>query len=158
MKSRSNSFSREFKLTVRVFLFTVEMAPLYEALCTELKLTKDNNLLKTLKSANEAELKKLQDKITDAQENLGETEISDALIAKAMYLSRIGDKVRFFQLIIRNKPRLLFALPTKKLVLWVFELILSFQLFDWDSFLEIMISSLEILTRPNRKSFDYVTF
>jgi 26S proteasome regulatory subunit N7 len=69
------------------------MAPFYESLCDEMKWKKDSTLLATLKAANDAEMKKLQEKLTDAEENLGETDISDALIAKAMYLARIGDKV-----------------------------------------------------------------
>jgi len=59
-------------------------------------------LYKQLKSKNEEELKKLQDKIEDAETNLGETELSDALRAKASYLAKIGEKVRsyscFFEL------------------------------------------------------------
>jgi 26S proteasome regulatory subunit N7 len=70
-----------------------EMAPYYEHLVTELKWKKDESLLKSLKAANEAELKKLQDKLQDAETNLGETEICDALLAKAQYLARTGDKV-----------------------------------------------------------------
>lgn len=50
-------------------------------------------LYKQLKSKNEQELKKLQDKIEDAETNLGETELSDALRAKASYLAKIGEKV-----------------------------------------------------------------
>lgn len=50
-------------------------------------------LYKQLKSKNDEELKKLQDKIEDAQTNLGETELSDALRAKASYLAKIGEKV-----------------------------------------------------------------
>lgn len=63
-------------------------------------------LQKTLSSKNEEELKKLQDKIEDAETNLGETELSDALRAKASYLARIGEKVglgtRIIIIIIRD--------------------------------------------------------
>ena len=69
------------------------MAPWYELLVSELKWKKDDGLLKSLKAANEAELKKLHDKLQDAETNLGETEVCDALLAKAQYLARIGDKV-----------------------------------------------------------------
>jgi hypothetical protein len=37
----------------------------------------------------------MDDKIQDAIDNLGETEHSDALIAKANYLAKIGEKVLF---------------------------------------------------------------
>lgn len=40
-----------------------------------------------------AKLKELQDKIDDSVTNLGETEISDAMIAKASHLAEIGEKV-----------------------------------------------------------------
>merc|ERR550539_1400987 len=41
---------------------------------------------------NEEELKKLEDKIKDAEENLGESEHREALLAKAEYLTKIGEK------------------------------------------------------------------
>lgn len=55
----------------------------------------NSKLYNELKAKNEVELKKLQDKIEDAETNLGETELSDALRAKASYLAKIGEKVRF---------------------------------------------------------------
>ena len=39
---------------------------------------------------NETELKVLEDKIKDAEENLGESEHREALLAKAEYLTKIG--------------------------------------------------------------------
>ena len=53
-----------------------------------------DKLAQSLKEKNEAELKLLEDKITDAEQNQGETELSDALRAKASYLAKIGEKVR----------------------------------------------------------------
>ena len=52
------------------------------------------NLLSELEAKNKAELESIEAKLLDAETNLGETEISDALKAKAAYLARIGDKVR----------------------------------------------------------------
>lgn len=46
----------------------------------------------TLEAKNKAELEAIEAKLVDAETNLGETEISDALKAKAAYLARIGDK------------------------------------------------------------------
>lgn len=46
-----------------------------------------------LKAKNEEELAKLEEKVKDAQANHGETELSDALRAKATYLAKIGEKV-----------------------------------------------------------------
>jgi hypothetical protein len=89
-----------------MFEQNTDMAPFYEQVLEEFKWKADSALLAKLKAANESELKKLEDKLTDAQTNLGETEISDALLAKADYLSKIGEKVA-----------LLLSLPTLSLSL-----------------------------------------
>uniref|UniRef100_A0A8C1G971 26S proteasome non-ATPase regulatory subunit 6 n=1 Tax=Cyprinus carpio TaxID=7962 RepID=A0A8C1G971_CYPCA len=68
------------------------MAPYYEALCKELKWQTDTDLLSKMKKANEDELKRLDDVLEDAEKNQGESEIRDAMMAKAEYLIRIGDK------------------------------------------------------------------
>ncbi|KAK7916737.1 hypothetical protein WMY93_012498 [Mugilogobius chulae] len=68
------------------------MAPYYEGLCKELKWQLDTDLLSRMKKANEEELKRLDDVLEDAEKNLGESEIRDAMMAKAEYLIRIGDK------------------------------------------------------------------
>lgn len=53
----------------------------------------DVDLLNKMKKANEDELKRLDEELEDAEKNLGESEIRDAMMAKAEYLCRIGDKV-----------------------------------------------------------------
>ncbi|KAJ3415918.1 26S proteasome non-ATPase regulatory subunit 6 [Chytridiales sp. JEL 0842] len=68
-----------------------KMTPFYQLLVDEFKWAPDASIL-ALAKENEAEIKKLDDKIEDAQTNLGETDINDALLAKAEYLSKIGDK------------------------------------------------------------------
>lgn len=70
------------------------MAPYYETLCKELKWPVDSDLLSKMKKANEDELKRLDVVLEDAEKNQGESEIRDAMMAKAEYLIRIGDKVR----------------------------------------------------------------
>eukprot|EP00913_Durusdinium_trenchii_P027546 g25836.t1 len=45
-----------------------------------------------MKKQNEEEEAKLDEKIKDAKENLGDIEIRDALLAKAGFFNRIGDK------------------------------------------------------------------
>merc|ERR1712228_746402 len=45
-----------------------------------------------LKKANEEELEKIEEKIKDAKENLGDIEVRDALLQKADFYNRIGDK------------------------------------------------------------------
>ena len=69
------------------------MTPYYELVCKDLGWKTDSTLVKTMKDENEAQLKKLDETLQDAEQNLGETEVRDALLAKAEYLSKIGDKV-----------------------------------------------------------------
>ncbi|XP_042303384.1 26S proteasome non-ATPase regulatory subunit 6 [Sceloporus undulatus] len=69
-----------------------DMAPYYESLCKSLEWQVDTDLLNKMKKANEDELKRLDDELEDAEKNLGESEIRDAMMAKAEYLCRIGDK------------------------------------------------------------------
>ncbi|KAF9579284.1 26S proteasome non-ATPase regulatory subunit 6, partial [Lunasporangiospora selenospora] len=68
------------------------MAPFYELICEEQGWTVDTALLEEMKKANEESLKKLDERLKDAEENLGETEISDALLARAEHFAKIGDK------------------------------------------------------------------
>ncbi|KAG0230056.1 26S proteasome non-ATPase regulatory subunit 6 [Actinomortierella wolfii] len=68
------------------------MAPFYQLICEEQGWSVDKALLKQLETANEETLKKLEERLKDAEENLGETEISDALLAKAEHFAKIGDK------------------------------------------------------------------
>ena len=69
------------------------MAPYYEGLCKDLKWQLDTDLQSKMKKANEDEIKRLDAVLEDADKNLGESEIRDAMMAKAEYLIRIGDKV-----------------------------------------------------------------
>lgn len=75
------------------FFIYVAMAPFYHATCAELRRPEDDTLLKELAEKNRVELSRLDHNIEDAQENLGETELKDALLERAEYLSKIGDKV-----------------------------------------------------------------
>ena len=70
------------------------MAPYYEDLGKEHGWKADAALLQKMKSANEAQLKKLDAAIEDAEKNLGESEIRETMLSKAEYLCKIGDKVR----------------------------------------------------------------
>lgn len=69
------------------------MGPFYSSICSELHREVDPTLLSELEAANKVELAKLEEGIEDATKNFGETEQRDALMAKAEYLSKIGDKV-----------------------------------------------------------------
>ena len=70
------------------------MAPFYQLLTDELKLPLDKALLAQYQQDNKEELQKLDEKIEDAEQNLGETEICDAMLAKANFFANIGDKVK----------------------------------------------------------------
>ena len=66
------------------------MAPYYEKVCSDLGWVLDNNLLKEMKENNQKELAKLDEKIKEEVEY--ESDEKDALISKAEYLCKIGDK------------------------------------------------------------------
>lgn len=68
------------------------MTPFYLECCKDLGWSVDQNLVNKMKSENEAKLKELDSKIEDSEKNLGETEIRETNLAKAEYLSLIGDK------------------------------------------------------------------
>lgn len=70
-----------------------DMTPYYKHVCATLSTPTDALLLERLELNNKTKLGELEAKITDSGENLGETEVSDALIAKALYLAQIGEKV-----------------------------------------------------------------
>jgi len=70
------------------------MAPYYKIVTSHSALPLDQALLDTMEQQNKDELQKIGDRLAEAEKQEGETEISDALRAKATYLTRIGDKVR----------------------------------------------------------------
>lgn len=71
------------------------MAPYLSHLISSSLVSSDSSdLLSKLEATNKSHLAKLDADLEDAQTNLGETEISDALKAKALYLAKIGEKVR----------------------------------------------------------------
>jgi len=69
------------------------MLPYYEQhLCPGALGPPDVALVAELKKKNEEELKGIDEKIADAKENLGDIEVRDALLAKATFFNRVGDK------------------------------------------------------------------
>merc|ERR1712217_232213 len=69
------------------------MLPYYEKyLCPSPLGPVDEALKKQLQAKNDEELAKIEEKITDARENLGDIEVRAALLAKAEFYNRIGDK------------------------------------------------------------------
>lgn len=65
---------------------------MYQYLCSELGWPIDSGKLAELQAANAAKLAELEEKLKDAEENLGETDVRDVLLAKAEYLGAIGDR------------------------------------------------------------------
>eukprot|EP00929_Paragymnodinium_shiwhaense_P028586 TRINITY_DN1654_c0_g1_i1.p1 TRINITY_DN1654_c0_g1~~TRINITY_DN1654_c0_g1_i1.p1 ORF type:complete len:388 (+),score=131.43 TRINITY_DN1654_c0_g1_i1:67-1230(+) len=68
------------------------MLPYYEKNVAAGVFSADEALRAELKKKNDEELAKIEAKIQDASENLGETETRDAMLEKADFFNRIGDK------------------------------------------------------------------
>jgi 26S proteasome regulatory subunit N7 len=69
------------------------MLPYYEKhLCPSPLGAPDAALIAELKKKNEEELAKIEAKIVDAKDNLGDIEVRDGLLEKAHFFNRIGDK------------------------------------------------------------------
>jgi len=71
-----------------------EMAPFYRATCEALGWEADAALLAKLEAANATELARLSDAIKTAEESEGESEICSAMLAKAEFLMRIGERAK----------------------------------------------------------------
>jgi 26S proteasome regulatory subunit N7 len=69
-----------------------QMLPFYLSLCERLHWPVDQALTERMRTANAAREAQLEAAITDARENLGETEHREALLAKAEWLARLGEK------------------------------------------------------------------
>ncbi|KAL4064187.1 26S proteasome subunit RPN7-domain-containing protein [Scleroderma yunnanense] len=68
------------------------MAPYYSIVVSSGALTADPALLESMDKANAEQLTKLDERLAEAEKTEGESEISDALKARANHLTRIGDK------------------------------------------------------------------
>ncbi|XP_074287857.1 26S proteasome non-ATPase regulatory subunit 6 homolog [Silene latifolia] len=68
------------------------MASLYESLAAKGVIKLDQLVLDSMRKSIEDELTKLDEKIADAEENLGESEVREAHLAKSLFYIRIGDK------------------------------------------------------------------
>lgn len=69
------------------------MAPFYKIMVEELQVPLDQSFYNQMVAKNEEELKRLDEKAKNAEQNEGETEVNEALLAKADYYAKIGDKV-----------------------------------------------------------------
>ncbi|KAL2932918.1 26S proteasome non-ATPase regulatory subunit 6-like protein [Bienertia sinuspersici] len=68
------------------------MASVYETLASNGVVELDQSVLDSMRQSIEDELKKLDEKIADAEENLGESEVREAHLAESLFYIRIGDK------------------------------------------------------------------
>lgn len=71
------------------------MAPFYEECCRDLGWPLNKSLFDQMTKQNEVELKALDEAIEEAETTMGESEIREANLKKAEYLSKIGDKVSY---------------------------------------------------------------
>eukprot|EP00882_Tetradesmus_deserticola_P026493 GHRQ01029237.1.p1 GENE.GHRQ01029237.1~~GHRQ01029237.1.p1 ORF type:complete len:370 (+),score=129.11 GHRQ01029237.1:250-1359(+) len=72
-------------------IFSKGLAPYYEHICGELGWELQQSKLQEMQASNAKQLEDLAAKIKDAEENLGETEVRDALHARATFLGDTGD-------------------------------------------------------------------
>ncbi|KAF7266824.1 hypothetical protein GWI33_019852 [Rhynchophorus ferrugineus] len=68
------------------------MAPYYEMVCDELRITTDKSLLKSMQEANRKSIEYLDSEIDYALKNLGTADVKETYLNKANYLSKIGNK------------------------------------------------------------------
>lgn len=78
------------------------MVKFYEELCAQFGWEANKEWIQEATQQNEETLKKLEEKIEDAVQNLGETEVRESNLAKAEFLLKIGDKVNL------KPPKLIF--------------------------------------------------
>lgn len=70
------------------------MAPYYRLVTSSNTLPLDSALLESLEKAQQEELAKLDERLAEAEKTEGESDIADALRARASHFTKIGDKVR----------------------------------------------------------------
>uniref|UniRef100_A0A061SAG0 26S proteasome regulatory subunit RPN7 n=1 Tax=Tetraselmis sp. GSL018 TaxID=582737 RepID=A0A061SAG0_9CHLO len=69
-----------------------DLSHLYKFVCNEFGWEVDEALYSRMTEANDKHLEELSAKIKDAEENLGESEVREAMLARANFLAKIGDK------------------------------------------------------------------
>ncbi|KAG9310573.1 26S proteasome subunit RPN7-domain-containing protein [Chiua virens] len=72
----------------------LEMVPYYRLVTSSGALVSDATFLDEMEKANEEELNRLDEWLAEAEKTEGESEISDALKARANHLTRTGDRER----------------------------------------------------------------
>ncbi|KAL5111034.1 26S proteasome non-ATPase regulatory subunit 6 [Taenia crassiceps] len=91
--NRTTAKSRSLMVNLIMDIVKSEsMAPFYKIVCKQLHLLESQQLIGEMQKANDEKLRALDGNIKMAEESDGETEIREAMIAKAHYLSKIGSK------------------------------------------------------------------
>ena len=90
--SSSSNMITELKESILADIVEDEMAPFYLTLCKKFEWAEDESFVSPLTERNADTLAKLDSNRTEAKENAGETEVLDAMFAKARYLMRIGNQ------------------------------------------------------------------
>ena len=72
------------------------MATYYESACEQLGWEPDASLLESMRAANAAELEAIAARQADAQENLGDIEVHQAIFARCALYTRDGDTEKAF--------------------------------------------------------------
>lgn len=91
-KYSSNAAKEQAKSCLEKEIKDCNMAPFYQHVCNELKWSLDQKHFNEMAASNQKELDVYDEKIKDAEKNLGEIEIRDAYLDKAEYYVKIGDK------------------------------------------------------------------
>jgi len=94
IKNESKSKEDKDAALARVMEVTKEksMTYIYKHVAEVVGFAPDEKLIAQMVEKNESDLKAIEANITDAKENLGDTEVRDFLLEKSNYLSLIGNK------------------------------------------------------------------
>lgn len=68
------------------------MLPYYRRVCEQFHWPLDSSLVETMTEHNDKKVKELNDKVEDAEKNLGENEIRDTMVERAKFYASIADK------------------------------------------------------------------
>jgi len=82
---------RDALAAIKTEVVTHRMQPYIALIADALPLGIPQQQIDEMATANAAELKELDEKVVDAEKNLGDSEVRDALLARARFLARIGN-------------------------------------------------------------------
>lgn len=94
LPSTSDLDRNRIKEEVLEEIFRDDLAPLYVSSCKEFGWEVQQDRLAGMQARIEGEVAKMDEKIKDAEENLGESEVREAMLAKALFFIRVADKDR----------------------------------------------------------------